>query len=311
MREVAAGGRRCSRAEYGGVNSSEHGDGLARASSTASCSAPSFTGAMVDVKRLFDPDGVFNPGKIVDAPPMTENCATRPAKHPVDVQLTTRLDFSAYRWFSRCRRPMHEHRRLPQGRPGVMCPSYMATREEQHSTRGRANALVKALSRPTPRPRSAATSCTRSSTSASSARPASPSARWVSTWPRLKSETLVQRHAGPRDTVAVAGVRRDRDGQPCLARRSRPWRTGCCAARRSGLSLARTLGISRAASAASARTATRSCRRWMRGDRAGRRSKSEKREDRPPGRLVHHLQRARDRPGRGWTCWRRPASRCC
>ena len=61
---------------------------------------------------------------------------------------------------------------------GVMCPSYMATREEEHATRGRANALVKALSSsPTRGPRWATSACTRSSTSASSARRARASAR--------------------------------------------------------------------------------------------------------------------------------------
>ena len=61
---------------------------------------------------------------------------------------------------------------------GVMCPSYMATREEEHATRGRANALVKALVAARPAaPRSATSGCTRSSTSASSARRARASAR--------------------------------------------------------------------------------------------------------------------------------------
>ena len=52
---------------------------------------------MLDVKQLFDPDGVLNPGKIVGAPPMTDNLRHAPerARHLVDVQLTTRLDFSA------------------------------------------------------------------------------------------------------------------------------------------------------------------------------------------------------------------------
>ena len=74
---------------------------------------------------------------------------------------------------------------------GVMCPSYMATREEEHATRGRANALVKALERARSRERRWATSaCTRSSTSASSARRARASARCRSTWRRMKSEFL-------------------------------------------------------------------------------------------------------------------------
>ena len=137
---------------YGGVNSSEHGDGLARSEFNRELFGPELYGAMVDVKRLFDPDGVLNPGKIVDAPRMTENLkhAPQPTGRTVDVQLTTRLDFSPAGGFqgaaSRC---MNIGACRKEG-VGVMCPSYMATREEHHSTRGRANALVKAMSAPDP-----------------------------------------------------------------------------------------------------------------------------------------------------------------
>ena len=59
--------------EFGGVNSSEHGDGLARSEFNREIFGDELYEAMREVKRLFDPDQRMNPGKIVDAPPMTEN----------------------------------------------------------------------------------------------------------------------------------------------------------------------------------------------------------------------------------------------
>ena len=114
------------------------------ARSTRGCSATSSTRRSAKVKALFDPDDRFNPGVMVDAPPMTEQPA-RPGA-AARAALQTPPAPSPARRHARRRRPLPAHRRLPQDRPGVMCPSYMATREEEHATRGRANALVKALS---------------------------------------------------------------------------------------------------------------------------------------------------------------------
>ena len=132
-------------ARYGGVNSSEHGDGLARSEFNRRLFGDQLYEAMRSVKRLFDPSGLLNPGKIVDAPPMTEHLR-EPSLPPAPAPLPTRLTFgggmrgAADRCMNigACRKDD----------AGVMCPSYMATREEEHSTRGRANALVKALSTP-------------------------------------------------------------------------------------------------------------------------------------------------------------------
>ena len=133
---------------YGGVNSSEHGDGLARSEFNRRVFGDQLYAAMREVKALFDPDGRLNPGKIVDAPPMTENL--RDAALPPAGPLHTHLRFADGGMRGAADRCMNIGA-CRKTDSGVMCPSYMATREEQHTTRGRANALVKALSTPDPR----------------------------------------------------------------------------------------------------------------------------------------------------------------
>jgi len=133
--------------EFGGVNSSEHGDGLARSEFNRAVFGDPLYEAMCQVKRLFDPEGLMNPGKITGAPPMTSNL--REAAPPPAPSYVSRIQFpggmraAADRCMNigLCRK----------GASGVMCPSYMATRDEEHSTRGRAGALVKALEAPDPR----------------------------------------------------------------------------------------------------------------------------------------------------------------
>jgi FAD/FMN-containing dehydrogenase/Fe-S oxidoreductase len=133
--------------EFGGVNSSEHGDGLVRSEFNRAVFGDALYAAMGDAKRLFDPDNRMNPGKIVDAPPMTSNL--REASAPPPAGYASRIAFpggmrgAADRCMNigLCRKTAS----------GVMCPSYMATLDEEHSTRGRAGALVKALSMSDPR----------------------------------------------------------------------------------------------------------------------------------------------------------------
>ena len=136
-------------AEYGGVNSSEHGDGLARSEFNREIFGDELYEAMREVKRLFDPAGVLNPGKIVDAPPMTENLRDRDALPPAP-GLRTMLSFEVVGGGMRDAADRCMNIGLCRKTAGVMCPSYQATLQEEHSTRGRANALVKALSEPDP-----------------------------------------------------------------------------------------------------------------------------------------------------------------
>ena len=136
--------------EFGGSNSSEHGDGLVRSEFNRHLFGDALYETMRAVKALFDPHGRLNPGKKVDAPPMTEHLRD-PALRPA-VPLATFFRFDDGDGMrgaaNRCARIGACRKSAAAG--GTMCPSYMATREEKHSTRGRANALVLALSSPDP-----------------------------------------------------------------------------------------------------------------------------------------------------------------
>lgn len=127
---------------YGGSWSGEHGDGLIRSQKNRELFGDTLYEAFRDVKRAFDPAGIMNPGKIVDAPPMTESLRYGDG-YPA-VELETVFDFGpegilgaveACTGVGACRKVD----------VGSMCPSYMATRDEDHSTRGRANILRDAL----------------------------------------------------------------------------------------------------------------------------------------------------------------------
>ena len=129
--------------EYGGSFSGEHGDGIVRGVWTEKMFGPTIYQAFREVKRAFDPQGIMNPGKIVDCPPMTENL--RYAPPPPTESFDTKLDFSSdfgYAGAVEMCNGMGACRKAT----GTMCPSYMVTREEEHSTRGRANLLRAVLS---------------------------------------------------------------------------------------------------------------------------------------------------------------------
>ncbi|MEK7814403.1 MAG: FAD-linked oxidase C-terminal domain-containing protein, partial [Chloroflexota bacterium] len=129
--------------EFGGAMSGEHGDGIVRGVWTEKMFGPQIYAALREVKKTFDPQGIMNPGKIIDCPPMTENLRYGPDYQPRSIP--TRLDFSAHTSYAGAVELCNGQgacRKLD----GTMCPSYMATREEEHSTRGRANLLRAALS---------------------------------------------------------------------------------------------------------------------------------------------------------------------
>ena len=129
--------------EFGGALSGEHGDGLVRGPFTEKMFGPVLYEAFRAVKRAFDPKGLFNPGKIVDTPPLTSNLRYGAGYATPDPE--TFFDYAEHGGMGRavemcsglgvCRKTLE----------GTMCPSFMATREEKHSTRGRANVLRLAM----------------------------------------------------------------------------------------------------------------------------------------------------------------------
>ncbi len=129
--------------EFGGSLSGEHGDGVVRGVWTEKMFGSEVYQVFREVKRTFDPQGIMNPGKIIDCPPMTENL--RYGTGYKAGSIPTMLDFSAdsdYAGAVEMCNGMGACRKLD----GSMCPSYIATRDEEHSTRGRANLLRAALS---------------------------------------------------------------------------------------------------------------------------------------------------------------------
>ena len=130
--------------EYGGSMSGEHGDGLVRSWFNRKMFGDTLYGAFQDVKRAFDPNGIMNPGKIVDAQPMTENLRIGPDYSPP--RLNTGFAFAQEGSFAHGIEMCNGQGACRKTLGGVMCPSFMATREEEHSTRGRANALRSAMS---------------------------------------------------------------------------------------------------------------------------------------------------------------------
>jgi FAD/FMN-containing dehydrogenase/Fe-S oxidoreductase len=129
--------------KYGGALSGEHGDGLVRSPFQEKMFGPALYAAFRELKRTFDPRHLLNPGKIVDAPPLTANLRYGPAY--VTPHVPTTFDFSADGGLTRAAELCAGVGECRKKRDGTMCPSYQATGEEQHSTRGRANALRLAL----------------------------------------------------------------------------------------------------------------------------------------------------------------------
>ena len=143
MKEVADEAFRLVK-EYGGSWSGEHGDGLVRGAFIPEFFGPQVYGALRDIKSLFDPNGIMNPGKIVDAEPMTENLRYGPQYRPKELQTTYHYrDHGSFPLLVEQCSGVGACRKTGSG---TMCPSYMAIRDEEHTVRGRANALRLAMS---------------------------------------------------------------------------------------------------------------------------------------------------------------------
>ena len=122
--------------------SGEHGDGLQRGELNERVFGPDLYAAMREFKSIFDPRGLFNPGKVVDSPPMTENLRYSNYK-PMEPK--TFLDFTPEGGLLGAVEMCNGAAVCRKLKAGTMCPSYMATKDEKDTTRGRANALRNAL----------------------------------------------------------------------------------------------------------------------------------------------------------------------
>ncbi|HXA66034.1 MAG TPA: FAD-linked oxidase C-terminal domain-containing protein [Bryobacteraceae bacterium] len=130
--------------EFGGALSGEHGDGLVRSPFMRQMFGDELYEAFREIKRTFDPLGIFNPGKIVDAPPLTSNLRFGTSYKSANPE--TWFDYSEYGGFAGAIEMCSGVGACRKKLSGTMCPSYMATREESASTRGRANVLRMAIS---------------------------------------------------------------------------------------------------------------------------------------------------------------------
>jgi Fe-S oxidoreductase len=166
MREIAEVAAELVR-EYKGAYSGEHGDGLCRGEWVSWQYGPRINQAFSEIKDLFDPDNRFNPDKIVRPPKMDDKRNFRFAPGYQELPITPALDWSAW---NVTRDPLTGEESAPGSGSdrsgglakavemcnnnghcrkfdaGTMCPSYRATRDEKHVTRGRANTLRLALS---------------------------------------------------------------------------------------------------------------------------------------------------------------------
>ena len=143
MEEIARASMELVR-RLGGSVSSEHGDGIARSWLTEPLVGKELYEVYRDIKRIFDPRNLLNPGRVVDAPPMVDHLRLGPDY--ATIPIVEEFDFSADGGFAGAVELCNGNGACRKLDSGSMCPSFMVTREEQDSTRGRANALRAAMS---------------------------------------------------------------------------------------------------------------------------------------------------------------------
>lgn len=133
---------------FGGTTSGEHGEGIARGEFSRQLFGPDLTQAFQEVKQIFDPDNHLNPGKVINPPKMDRVDLLRygPEYQSLYQPKKTFLSFESDLGFDRAVEMCNGAGVCRQLEGGVMCPSFQATRDEQHSTRGRSNMLRAAIS---------------------------------------------------------------------------------------------------------------------------------------------------------------------
>ncbi|NCB09158.1 MAG: FAD-binding oxidoreductase, partial [Bacteroidia bacterium] len=127
--------------KYRGSMSGEHGDGRVRGHFIPFMLGEHNYQLVKQVKKAWDPENILNPGKIVDTEPITDSLRVIPGK--AIPEFNTTFDFSRYRGYFRSIEKCNGSGdcRKSEIMGGTMCPTFMATRDEDKSTRGRANIL--------------------------------------------------------------------------------------------------------------------------------------------------------------------------
>ncbi len=153
MREDGAGKMRAIAEEaaemvkqYKGSYSGEHGDGLVRSEWIAPFFGPKLTQAFENIKGIFDPKGLLNPGKIVRPSKQDDRSLFRFKPGYKTIPISPALDWKEWGGFDKAVEMCNNNGHCRKFDAGTMCPSFRVTREEQHLTRGRANTLRLALS---------------------------------------------------------------------------------------------------------------------------------------------------------------------
>jgi Fe-S oxidoreductase/FAD/FMN-containing dehydrogenase len=132
--------------QYKGAYSGEHGDGLVRSEWIAPFFGPRLTATLAEIKGLLDPKGLMNPGKIVNPPKMDQRTLFRFPPGYATQPPPAVLDWSEWGGFDKAVEMCNNNGHCRKRDAGTMCPSYRATGDEAHLTRGRANTLRLALS---------------------------------------------------------------------------------------------------------------------------------------------------------------------
>src|SRR5260221_5822713 len=132
--------------QYKGAYSGEHGDGLVRSEWIEPIIGTRLTAALAEVKALLDPKGLMNPGKIVRPTRMDDRSLFRYKPGYRTQHIDTALDWSAWGGFAPAVEMCNNNGHCRKFDAGTMCPSFRATGDEQHLTRGRANTLRLAVS---------------------------------------------------------------------------------------------------------------------------------------------------------------------
>ena len=132
--------------KYKGSHSGEHGDGISRSEFHEKMFGKRLVESFKEVKQLFDPNNVLNPGKITSAPAMNDRSLFRYQPEYKITDQSSQLDWKAWSGLSGAVEMCNNNGACRKLKGGLMCPSYRVTHDEKDTTRGRANTLRLAMS---------------------------------------------------------------------------------------------------------------------------------------------------------------------